>query len=142
MLRILFIEGTFSRASEPRTVWNRTAKSNVIDVSAAFRRSCPNQEESIWPHVSTLKPAISWSPFLRRFATFHPKYICSALVQRLRTWRTPARSRKDLSKFMSRPLGVRGVNRPYLRSEEHTSELQSLRHLVCRLLLEKKHHVE
>src|ERR1035441_10723734 len=27
-----------------------------------------------------------------------------------------------------------GVN----RSEEHTSELQSLRHLVCRLLLEKK----
>src|ERR1039458_7390490 len=28
---------------------------------------------------------------------------------------------------------LRGV-----RSEEHTSELQSLRHLVCRLLLEKK----
>src|ERR1035438_10734327 len=31
---------------------------------------------------------------------------------------------------------------PSDRSEEHTSELQSLRHLVCRLLLEKKnkHH--
>src|ERR1039458_3224635 len=27
------------------------------------------------------------------------------------------------------------------RSEEHTSELQSLRHLVCRLLLEKKAEV-
>src|SRR5947199_5440432 len=27
---------------------------------------------------------------------------------------------------------------PSTRSEEHTSELQSLRHLVCRLLLEKK----
>src|SRR5205814_8160960 len=27
---------------------------------------------------------------------------------------------------------------PFARSEEHTSELQSLRHLVCRLLLEKK----
>src|SRR5258705_3024792 len=26
----------------------------------------------------------------------------------------------------------------FTRSEEHTSELQSLRHLVCRLLLEKK----
>src|SRR6201999_4679886 len=25
-----------------------------------------------------------------------------------------------------------------MRSEEHTSELQSLRHLVCRLLVEKK----
>src|SRR5205814_10640053 len=30
------------------------------------------------------------------------------------------------------------VMRDELRSEEHTSELQSLRHLVCRLLLEKK----
>src|SRR5438045_8236763 len=29
---------------------------------------------------------------------------------------------------------------PLERSEEHTSELQSLRHLVCRLLLEKKKH--
>src|ERR1035441_10737962 len=28
-----------------------------------------------------------------------------------------------------------------LRSEEHTSELQSLRHLVCRLLLEKKQNM-
>src|SRR5258705_6002244 len=27
------------------------------------------------------------------------------------------------------------------RSEEHTSELQSLRHLVCRLLLDKKEKV-
>src|ERR1039458_5519464 len=27
------------------------------------------------------------------------------------------------------------------RSEEHTSELQALRHLVCRLLLEKKQHL-
>src|SRR5262245_63883498 len=29
----------------------------------------------------------------------------------------------------------------YQRSEEHTSELQSLRHLVCRLLLEKKKNI-
>src|ERR1035438_10669379 len=39
-------------------------------------------------------------------------------------------------------VGLPGVcaNSPVLanRSEEHTSELQSLRHLVCRLLLEKK----
>src|ERR1039458_9275461 len=34
---------------------------------------------------------------------------------------------------------VRAVNEiSKCRSEEHTSELQSLRHLVCRLLLEKK----
>src|SRR6266853_6847978 len=30
------------------------------------------------------------------------------------------------------------ANRPQLRSEEHTSELQSQSNLVCRLLLEKK----
>src|SRR5437899_10136551 len=30
------------------------------------------------------------------------------------------------------------IDTNHLRSEEHTSELQSLRHLVCRLLLEKK----
>src|SRR5205814_10521015 len=30
------------------------------------------------------------------------------------------------------------VRHALYRSEEHTSELQSLRHLVCRLLLEKK----
>src|SRR5262249_59472437 len=35
----------------------------------------------------------------------------------------------------ARPVGKRG---DFLRSEEHTSELQSLTNLVCRLLLEKK----
>src|SRR3712207_7433192 len=30
------------------------------------------------------------------------------------------------------------VGRPNVRSEEHTSELQSRQYLVCRLLLEKK----
>src|SRR2546425_6555451 len=34
---------------------------------------------------------------------------------------------------------IRTATRP--RSEEHTSELQSLAYLVCRLLLEKKKHV-
>src|SRR5258705_8739583 len=34
--------------------------------------------------------------------------------------------------------GASSRQRTVARSEEHTSELQSLRHLVCRLLLEKK----
>src|SRR5258708_7986143 len=33
---------------------------------------------------------------------------------------------------------IKGLNIGHLRSEEHTSELQSPDHLVCRLLLEKK----
>src|SRR5258705_7877857 len=39
---------------------------------------------------------------------------------------------------MIQPSHYRAVGDDGLRSEEHTSELQSLRHLVCRLLLEKK----
>src|SRR5260370_24409596 len=34
----------------------------------------------------------------------------------------------------------RAAVRPWWRSEEHTSELQSHLNLVCRLLLEKKNH--
>src|SRR5471030_3537718 len=37
-----------------------------------------------------------------------------------------------------RPFSPAPVPPTPRRSEEHTSELQSLRHLVCRLLLEKK----
>src|SRR5258707_8259434 len=36
------------------------------------------------------------------------------------------------------PMPSVGVVRDRLRSEEHTSELQSRQYLVCRLLLEKK----
>src|SRR5205823_14761664 len=36
------------------------------------------------------------------------------------------------------PTSVERIVRRCLRSEEHTSELQSLAYLVCRLLLEKK----
>src|SRR3712207_8319044 len=35
-------------------------------------------------------------------------------------------------------LNADGVGRRVVRSEEHTSELQSRQYLVCRLLLEKK----
>src|SRR3712207_8734806 len=36
------------------------------------------------------------------------------------------------------PSGIAGRNAQLVRSEEHTSELQSRQYLVCRLLLEKK----
>src|SRR5690554_7720614 len=40
--------------------------------------------------------------------------------------------------YLSEEYKVRVTNRQNMRSEEHTSELQSRPHLVCRLLLEKK----
>src|SRR5947208_8703599 len=48
---------------------------------------------------------------------------------------TPNVSVFSRSIVFSAPLGVRSMKK---RSEEHTSELQSPDHLVCRLLLEKK----
>src|SRR2546422_7155868 len=52
--------------------------------------------------------------------------------------RSPARAR--LGEARSRTVRARGpgAGARVRRSEEHTSELQSRLHLVCRLLLEKK----
>src|SRR5258705_6943471 len=49
---------------------------------------------------------------------------------------TACRVRNRLSR--QEPLVAVGTATSGSTSEEHTSELQSLRHLVCRLLLEKK----
>src|SRR5438874_6270306 len=44
----------------------------------------------------------------------------------------------DVKKFTDYALATAPPVPTYYRSEEHTSELQSRRDLVCRLLLEKK----
>src|SRR5438045_6342567 len=53
-----------------------------------------------------------------------------------RSVRQDLRETTKLSSLNQRPLCFNDES--FVRSEEHTSELQSLRHLVCRLLLEKK----
>src|SRR5258708_26701982 len=58
-----------------------------------------------------------------------------------RTCLPPTRRELELRTAMSRrkqPANPNGGIPPKARSEEHTSELQSPDHLVCRLLLEKK----
>src|SRR5258708_14909001 len=45
---------------------------------------------------------------------------------------------QGLDLLAARFTSGRSRSRPSMRSEEHTSELQSPDHLVCRLLLEKK----
>src|SRR3712207_8335882 len=69
--------------------------------------------------------------------------------QRTFTGPRPVRARRGTTESLSQPwapeLPFRTSERardpvpaPGLRSEEHTSELQSRQYLVCRLLLEKK----
>src|SRR5262245_24386757 len=57
-----------------------------------------------------------------------------------RLFKTSSLTSMRRSQFCTRfrRSGERRFEEPGDRSEEHTSELQSLRHLVCRLLLEKQ----
>src|SRR5437899_5007658 len=79
--------------------------------------------------LSTLAPRSNACPS-RCFVTdglntkSHPWPICSVALSPASPEISPDRATRCLSRSQ--------------RSEEHTSELQSLRHLVCRLLLEKK----
>src|SRR5205814_9773914 len=72
-------------------------------------------------------------------ATATPEIYTLSLHDALPIWR---RSRSWSRWGSSTPTASRDCARCWCRqrarSEEHTSELQSLRHLVCRLLLEKK----
>src|SRR5205814_6536620 len=77
----------------------------------------------------------------------------SSRTARQRLWRSCSAARLGSSESLCSPedhaadlpparsmlsAAARRNESVYWRSEEHTSELQSLRHLVCRLLLEKK----
>src|SRR2546429_6285372 len=69
--------------------------------------------------------------------------VCSSdLVRRYGVFSRPPRPAPNsfrLPAHQSRVAGfLRVLGRGWIRSEEHTSELQSRLHLVCRLLLEKK----
>src|SRR5207244_12128387 len=68
------------------------------------------------------------------FLIFHPVFVF--LVPDFRD-ESLAHSRRDLVKT-GLQMGLEARHRVITRSEEHTSELQSPDHLVCRLLLEKK----
>src|SRR5690348_17910731 len=60
------------------------------------------------------------------------------LVRRTGQTGTPSKGRRTTSKILAMAPQRRRHSSGEVRSEEHTSELQSPVHLVCRLLLEKK----
>src|SRR5258705_3386706 len=74
-----------------------------------------------------------------RFPLPKPLYLPQAVQDDRRRDRVQPRRERGIATERAEP--VERANERFLgnvRSEEHTSELQSLRHLVCRLLLEKK----
>src|SRR2546422_3525668 len=62
----------------------------------------------------------------------------TTLFRSLRSMSTPARISFTVTVAVRAATSFALSSCPVIRSEEHTSELQSRLHLVCRLLLEKK----
>src|SRR3989449_5471796 len=78
-------------------------------------------------------PRSTLFPYTTLFRSCRPRH--QRLVHQVRT--RPAGSGAQVWTYPRRGrLGFRAARN--VRSEEHTSELQSRLHLVCRLLLEKK----
>src|SRR5262249_56864314 len=82
--------------------------------------------------------------FRSRTAAAAPAASVSAPGSPAAAGEKPGRARAAFRAAASRPAADEGRGaartRPSTRSEEHTSELQSLTNLVCRLLLETKKH--
>src|SRR5690606_40460844 len=98
--------------------------------------------------ISMFSGTPMYNPILRSFARF-----CLPLSSGEKTpdriIRTPSKKRKIFIGMMriASLLNIRKLDKRYctcsshVRSEEHTSELQSRENLVCRLLLEKKKNI-
>src|SRR5438552_8264757 len=90
-----------------------------------FLRIAPPPISSLFPYTTLFRSRSAWSS--------HPQ---RARLRRRRASVVGADRRSGGDRVL-RPL-CRPRVRQRSRSEEHTSELQSPDHLVCRLLLEKK----
>src|SRR5205809_6224127 len=86
---------------------------------------------TLFPYTTLFRSAAGWRPRPRA----RPRK--SASVRRGRRQK-PVPASAPSRKRVRQPSVSVGVSRRNGRSEEHTSELQSRLHLVCRLLLEKK----
>src|SRR5437870_8654466 len=87
--------------------------------------------------------ATVWSTF-RAFAVTLRRFFTSLFKGDIPTINYPEQSRPYSERFRgTHILTVRDDGSlKCVRSEEHTSELQSRGHLVCRLLLEKKKNIQ
>src|SRR3989441_2263940 len=77
---------------------------------------------TLFPYTTLFRSAEAQAAYVR---------VVEALMQRY-VWVADKGHRRKMAREAARSV------LPNARSEEHTSELQSLAYLVCRLLLEKK----
>src|SRR5437870_8597414 len=91
-------------------------------------------------------PTSTLFPYTTLFRSLDLGDCVGEIELRDHTHRRAAVERRRGEKPRPRQLGERSKGAAHLgfrvRSEEHTSELQSRGHLVCRLLLEKKNKKE
>src|SRR5205823_11455151 len=93
------------------------------------------------PPSDQIATAVHRSSVLHLFISILPRPPCSTLFPYTTLFRSGCLRRKQ-PRVSANAASRCGTAKPHSprRSEEHTSELQSLAYLVCRLLLEKKKH--
>src|SRR3989441_9021433 len=133
------------------SVWRRI--SSAWDTTTALGRPCwwlkwaPANSAShrvrliTWATTSPGLPGSTWvtkgTRCIDSMASATPT-TCRPASRSSAAWITCTVLPTTVAKLAASSSARRLVSRPSNRSEEHTSELQSLAYLVCRLLLEKK----
>src|SRR3712207_7087454 len=95
-------------------------------------------------------PRSTLFPYTTLFRSGNPRSTIELSLPRIRNCEALADPKKVLHEALLDVCGLHGRRRrnfncsyhaSLVRSEEHTSELQSRQYLVCRLLLEKKNNI-
>src|SRR5258708_32694158 len=114
-----------------------------MDWSAPIDLYCERTDASFWAEPAN---ALTNAAFLIAAAAAFWLWRSQSESHRSRDW--PALAlivvvvAVGIGSFVFHTLATRGAVLADVRSEEHTSELQSPDHLVCRLLLEKKKKIQ
>src|SRR5437016_12833940 len=123
----------FRREAIAEEAYNSSFSANVRDPSESRLHSCGPLVRRLAAVARGGGPLgrVAFSQDAIEFRPTYPKQFCRAHFVSTYTLQRPQR-------MGSFHLFERRKDVAILRSEEHTSELQSLTNLVCRLLLEKK----
>src|SRR5687768_18032533 len=99
----------------------------------------PPPSSTLFPYTTLFRSSHPFAPSTQECRAVALRAGLSEMIAEAFPERSPPTAPAQLSRRCPRPERRSGhcVDWPQ-RSEEHTSELQSRLHLVCRLLLEKK----